>query len=115
MVSAYYQQIHQGEEQAAQADCNITAAQASLVWAYSADGESTHPIRSCTSGHLSTEIRDQSGRGQPGKMSIKLDLDALGTGRSLEEAEGAAQDRKIWKSLTCHAAGAEMHDAVWYM
>ena len=47
------------------------------------------------------------------KDVITRDLETLDFGWSLEEAEVAAQDRTIWKFLTCQAAGAGMHDAVW--
>ena len=46
------------------------------------------------------------------KDVIKLDLDSLMTGWTLEEAEVAARDRKIWGHFLLQAAGASMHVAI---
>ena len=48
------------------------------------------------------------------KDIIQCDLDSLMTGWSLEEAEVAVRDRKIWGLFLCQAVhvGACIHDAI---
>ena len=63
-----------------------------------------------------TPYHGQRKPGRPPRISwkdiIRRDLDSLMTGWSLEEAEVAARDQKIWGHFLRQAAGAEMHDAI---
>ena len=43
---------------------------------------------------------------------IRCDLDSLMIGWSLEEAEVAARDLKIWGHFLRQAAGAQLHDTI---
>ena len=61
-----------------------------------------------------TPYHEQRKPGRPRitwKDVIKRDLDSLMTGWTLEEADVAARDRKIWGHFLCQAAGASVHDS----
>ena len=81
-----------------------------MVWSCSANGRKS-PTEAAV--QMEANLREAQTRETQDSMEgcYQEDIDLLGLGLTVEDAEQLAQDRTVWRTLSSQAAGAEMHEA----